>query len=174
MGSMRIAETEEFDKVFDLIIKSFPSDEYRTYSEQKSLLKEPEYKIYVLCDEECDSFKAFISIWQFESFAYIEHFAVNPSYRNCGLGSVILAEIKKMLPVMLCLEVEPPTTELARRRIEFYKRNGFYYTGYSYVQPPYSKNKKPVELFVMISEGEISEERFRKIKEEIFAKVYKM
>ncbi len=38
----------DFDKIYDLMETSFPNDEYRTYHEQKQLLSNPLYQIYVL------------------------------------------------------------------------------------------------------------------------------
>ena len=84
---------QDFDRVFMLLENSFPPDEYRTYEEHKALLDNDLYTIYALYDG--IKLKAFISVWEFDKFAYVEHFAVSPEYRNGGLG----AEIKeKNLP----------------------------------------------------------------------------
>ncbi|MEI3552766.1 MAG: GNAT family N-acetyltransferase [Acutalibacteraceae bacterium] len=99
MSNLRVAKTEEFDKIFSILENSFPPDEYRTYEGQKSLWNHPKYTVYVIPDDESDCIKAFITVWKFEDFAFIEHFAVNPFYRNQGLGSLILHEILNLLPV---------------------------------------------------------------------------
>ena len=93
MSNLRVAKTEEFDKIFSILENSFPPDEYRTYEGQKFLWNHPKYTVYVIPDDESDCIKAFITVWKFEDFAFIEHFAVNPFYRNQGLGSLILHEI---------------------------------------------------------------------------------
>ena len=36
---------QDFDTIYDLMEMSFPSDEYRTYDEQKALLNNPGYSI---------------------------------------------------------------------------------------------------------------------------------
>ena len=163
---------KEFDIIFSIMEESFPIDEYRPYDRQKMLLDNPKYKIYVLPDNENDKVKAFISIWKLDEFAFVEHFAVNPVCRNQGLGSLILTEIKGMLDCMMCLEVELPETELAKRRIEFYKRNGFYLNEYPYMQPPISKGRKPIPLQIMTTDGPVSEKRFDEIAEIIHNDVY--
>ena len=173
MKGIRTAKPEEFDRVFSILEASFPEDEYRPYKEQKALLDNPQYTVYVLPDPERNELKAFITVWQFKDFAYIEHFAVNSEYRNQGIGSLILRELMTSLPCQLCLEVELPETDFAKRRIEFYKRNGFTVNGYPYVQPPYSRERKPVPLIVMTSGRGVSQERFEKMKETIFREVYK-
>ena len=86
MSNLRVAKTEEFDKIFSILENSFPSDEYRTYEGQQALWNHPRYTVYVIPDDESDCIKAFITVWKFEDFAFIEHFAVNPFYRNQGLG----------------------------------------------------------------------------------------
>ena len=88
-------------------------------------MESSKYTVYVIPDDESDCIKAFITVWKFEDFAFIEHFAVNPFYRNQGLGSLILHEILNLLQCQICLEVELPKTDFAKRRIGFYERNGF-------------------------------------------------
>lgn len=165
---------EDFDKVFSIMKTSFPLDEYRTYQEQKDLLRNPKYSVYVLPDAESEDIKAFITVWQFEDFAHIEHFAVNRKYRNQGLGSLILREIGDLLACQICLEVELPESDLAKRRIEFYKRNGFFINDYSYIQPPISEGRNPLPLIIMTSKDSITKERFEEIKAIIYREVYKV
>ncbi|MBR7146301.1 MAG: GNAT family N-acetyltransferase, partial [Oscillospiraceae bacterium] len=52
-------------------------------------------------------------------------FAVREDCRGSGIGSELLDELIGTLPHPICLEVEPPETEIAKRRIAFYERNGF-------------------------------------------------
>lgn len=174
MTDIRIAEKNEFDQIFAIMETSFPPDEHRTYDAQRALLDNPKYTIYVLPDSSSKSIMAFITVWQFEDFAYIEHFAVNPAYRNGGLGSNILHEINDLLMCQLCLEVELPETDFAKRRIAFYKRNGFFVNDYPYIQPPYSKGKKPLPLLIMTSNEGISKDRFEMMKERVYREVYKV
>ena len=59
---------QDFDRVFMLLENSFPPDEYRTYEEHKALLDNDLYTIYALYDG--IKLKAFISVWEFDKFAY--------------------------------------------------------------------------------------------------------
>lgn len=162
----------DFDKMFSIIKQSFPPDEYRPYAEQKELFLNEYYSVYALKDRE--ELKAFISVWDFKEFSYAEHFAVNAKFRNCGIGSLVLKKLSEILKNSLCLEVEPPQTELAKRRIEFYKRNGFYFNDYAYIQPPISKGKKAIPLCIMTTPCAISQEKFEQIKSTLYKKVYKV
>ncbi len=163
----------EFDTVFSIMEASFPIDEYRPYDEQRALLYDAKYCIYVLADSDSADLKGFIAIWQLEDFAFIEHFAVNPIYRNQGLGTLILQEIRRLTGCQICLEVELPQTDLAKRRIAFYKRNGFYLNDYPYMQPPISKGRQPIPLLIMTSGDAISETRFEEMKKTVYREVYK-
>ena len=163
---------QDFDAIYDLMEKSFPSDEYRTYDEQKALLNDPDYSIYVLYNEYQD-IKAFIAAWEFNTFAFIEHFAVNPEHRNSGIGSYILNELVELLGKTVCLEVEPTETEMATRRIGFYKRNNFFFNEYPYMQPAISQGKNAIPLFVMTSGRKVDEDIFEQIKGTLYKRVYK-
>lgn len=167
-------QPEAFEQVFSIMERSFPADEYRTYEEQKELLFEPRYHIYVCMRQDPDHacVEAFLSVWQLEDFTYIEHLASDPAIRGQGLGSAILQEAFRMFPNQICLEVELPDTDLAKRRIAFYQRNGFCLNSYPYIQPPISKGKQPLPLMIMTSGACITEERFRKIRTELYREVY--
>lgn len=164
---------EDFSQVFEIMEESFPSDEYRTYKEQEALLDHSAYSIYVIYNKEKE-IKAFIASWEFPTFVYIEHLAVNSHYRNEGLGAYILNEQVKLLDKMVCLEVELPNTEIATRRIGFYERNNFHLNEYSYTQPAMSEGKNEIPLFIMTSDCEVDEDRFMEIKNTLYAEVYKV
>lgn len=166
-------KTVDFDKVFRIMELSFPEDEFRTYDEQKALLKNAYYQIYVLTNENGEEIKAFVSIWQFHKMVYIEHLAVNPEFRNGKLGTRILQELQSMYPdQQICLEVELPEEEMAVRRIGFYERNGFYLNEYDYMQPPISKGRKRIPLLIMTSVRKISRDEFEEIREILYTNVY--
>ncbi len=172
MLELRKIDVNEFDSVFNIMEQSFPEDEYRDYVEQRALFENPEYDIYVVDGGE-NEIKAFISVWDFDEFAYVEHFAVNPEYRNGGIGAEVLHRLHELMDKQLCLEVELPENELARRRIGFYSRNGFILNEYHYIQPPMSVGKNPVPLFIMTSHESINEERFKYLRSVLYERVYR-
>ena len=164
---------KDFDSVFQMIEASFPDDEYRTYKEQRALLDNSAYEIYVLPGSDDHTIKAFIAVWEFDSFAFVDHFAVDPNYRDQGIGSEFLRETVCMLGKMVCLEVEPPDNEIAARRIGFYERNNFFLNRYPYTLPPISAGRNPVPLLIMTYGRYISEMEFAEMKKELYARVYK-
>lgn len=56
-------EFRYFDTIYSLMEESFPSEEYRSYDEQKALLNNPAYTIYVLNNKYQD-IMAFIAVWK--------------------------------------------------------------------------------------------------------------
>lgn len=173
---LQILDTKDFDKAYTLMETSFPPDEHRGYRAQKNLLANSKYTMYAIYDEdtcgEKSSIKAIAAVFRFKDFAFIEHFAVNPKYRNHGLGSIILNELKSSLNCQICLEVELPETENARRRIEFYERNGFYLNKYPHTQPPLSEGGSCVPLYIMTSGRTVDEKEFKHIQSVLFSEVY--
>lgn len=165
---------KDFDRVFQMLEASFPEDEYRTYEEQKALLDHEAYEVYILKDSDDAPIKAFIAAWEFDSFVFIEHFAVNPEDRNNGVGGGFLREFVCMMGKMVCLEVEPPDNGMASRRIGFYERNNFFLNKYPYTQPPISAGRNPVPLLIMTYGRYIGKLEFSGIKKELFTHVYRV
>lgn len=165
-------EERQFDRIYEIMEMSFPVDEHRPYEEQKALLKRPEYEIYTFSQDETVEIQGFLAVWEFDKIIFIEHFAVDPCYRNAGLGSCMLDSLEKTTGKRLCLEVEPPEEELTKRRVGFYKRNGFFLNKYPYVQPALSIGQGEVPLMIMTTEGQISIEEFECIRDLLYEKVY--
>lgn len=74
-----------------------------------------------------------------ENSVFILYLAVNDEFRCKGYGTAIIKEIKKMAGKRsISLNVEPvledcKNLEERKRRIEFYRKNGIYYTGYTII-----------------------------------------
>lgn len=141
---------QEFNMLQELYVDSFPPEERRP-TEAIIPSDSPEFAFYAI-KEDSGSLLGLISLWRFAGFNYVEHFAINTSARNSGLGSKVLA----LIPEPIVLEVEPAESNpMAERRIGFYKRNGFRVLDHKYIQPPYSPGLSPVELRLMVK-GDLS------------------
>ncbi len=165
-------DPKDFDRIYNIMVETFPPDELRPYSEEKALLGRPEFRIHVLKDPETDGITAFTITREFEELAYLEHFAVNPEYRNHGLGATLLQELREKLGKMIFLEVEPPEDEFALRRIGFYERNDFYFNPFPYIQPPMSAGRHPIPLYIMTSDRALTEEEFERVRLLLYTRVY--
>lgn len=164
----------DFDGIFELIEKSFPTDEYRQKSGQRALFSLPEYEVWGIKNAENElKTDAFISLWRFEDFTYGEHFAVRRELRGQGTGTKILAEILQNEHQRFCLEAELPETETAKRRIAFYERNGFTLNHFPYMQPPLGEDRDPLPLMIMTTGGAIEKDEFEHIRKTLYKKVYR-
>ena len=167
-----IMTSEEFDAVFRIMEQSFPTDERRPKEEQRALLNNPRYTVFVRRDGE--RVAALIAVWRFEGFCFIEHFAVEETCRNSGIGGRMLTELAALVKCPLCLEVEPPEDALTKRRVGFYERHGFSLNPYPYFQPPISKGKNTIPLVLMSSNGVLTEAQFQRIKAVLYREVYQI
>lgn len=168
---LRKLAPDDFEQVHDLMGCSFPLVERRHHDAQKALLDHPHYAINALYDDE-NRVRAFMALWEFEPFVFFEHFAVHPDCRNGGIGAGMLRELLSRIPKRVCLEVEPPETELAQRRIRFYERNGLFLNRYPYIQPPLNEESSPIPLMVMSTGSPLSPEEFATVKETLYREVY--
>ncbi len=163
---------DEFSQVFDIMKASFPPEEMRPYVEEENLLNIDQYEIYVIRDEDQESVKAFISIWEFPSFIYVEHFAVSPDFRNQGLGGEIIDRLCEDTDKDVILEVEPAGEEMANRRIAFYERHGFQLNDYPYFQPKLTDDHDELPLQLMSQPAPLSEDQFDDIRQVLYELVY--
>ncbi len=160
-----------FDEIYEILFSSFPTDEIRPYQEQRELFKNTKFKVLSLADDD-GKIKAFITVYILDTMIFAEHFAVREEYRNRGLGSILLKELLNMTDKMICLEAEPPDTDIAKRRIEFYKRNGFFLNDHSYIQPPLSKGQGSVKLKLMTTKKPLTPTEFDKVSTAIYEQIY--
>ena len=134
-------------------------------------MDEPKYAVWAHYSDQ--QLQGFLTVWDLDGFAFIEHFAVKSSCRNSGLGSKMLQALSEKLGKRLCLEAELPETDMAKRRLNFYRRNGFAVNTYPYLQPALEEGKCPVPLYILTTDGGINEEEFEKLVDQIYKAVYR-
>ncbi len=156
---------------------SFPRNEQRPWAQLLRLLSRSEaFRLYLLCEGENPV--GFISYWLWSDLLYIEHFAMAAEQRGKGYGSAALRTLCVEISRPMVLEVEPPVTEQARRRIAFYRRLGFVRCELPYSQPAYSETSRPVELSLMFYTAPVavgSEDfpaYFSSVRQRLYEKVY--
>lgn len=170
---LKVLELSDFDQMYRLMEDSFPQDEYRPGAAQKALFDDPAYRVYTHYDDN-HTLLAFLAVWDFSDFAFVEHFAVKPECRNGGLGSRLLQELASLLNKPLCLEAELPENDLAKRRIAFYQRNHFCQNPYPYQQPALAPDQNPVPLCIMTRPAPITQAEFIALRDALYEKVYKV
>lgn len=84
-----IMQNKTFDQIFEIMEASFPLAEFRNYEEQKKLLSNPRYHIFTEKNEQGEVI-AFLCVWKFKTFRYVENIAVAPVKRGSGVGSRLM------------------------------------------------------------------------------------
>lgn len=163
-------KAENFEDVYAILNKSFPEDERRSHDSQKALMQDDRY--IILSERRGGNLIGFLAVWNFPEFVYLEHFAVDENFRNGGMGKEMLNEMITLFDKPVMLEVEPPETEITKRRIGFYKRNGFSLNEYDYVQLPYGEDRNPVPLKLMTYPRAVSENEFEKIRDTVYREIF--
>ena len=167
---MEVFNDKNFNLIYDIMKQSFPKSEIRSFTGQKNLLKDKRYKIYCYLLKE--EIVAFICVWHFENYNFLEHFAVAVDFRNNGIGTFALQSLLSSFSGLTFLEAEPPESEIQKRRINFYQRVGFFVNEYEYFQPAFSKSLPAVPLKILTYGKGVSYEDFYKIKALIYKEVY--
>lgn len=162
----------------ELLVSSFPKEEYRDLEELRRYTdsKEKFHNNVIFASSGLSSNEStpigLLTYWDFTTFYYVEHFAIAPQARNGGYGRQALEYLCRSLPRPIILEVEMPDEEIARRRINFYQRQGFRLWQLPYQQPPYRKGEAYLPLLLM-SYGNIDcNKEFDNIKQTIYREVY--
>ncbi|MGV3538310.1 MAG: GNAT family N-acetyltransferase [Rufibacter sp.] len=164
--------TPEFSWAWQLYVEAFPAEERRDYAQQLTLLQEKKYAFSAVYH--AGVLAGIVGSWNVGKFTYLEHFAVAPEGRGLGLGTEILRKFVESSALPIVLEVEPPLTEMSKRRIAFYEKAGFLTNTIAYQQPPYGQGKPWVPLLLMSFPELLADDTFENVKEALYAEVYNL
>lgn len=159
--------SEDFDRFFSALCEEFCEAERRDRDDARALLINGKYSVYEISKDGVSV--GYTALWALPSAVFVEHFVILPEYRNRGYGSEVISRLKSKFPQII-LEVEPPTNEPGRRRLDFYKRLGFYEQQEPYLQPSYRKGGAAVPLKIMSWPKPL--QSFSDTVAEIYATVY--
>ncbi|PKV67244.1 GNAT family N-acetyltransferase [Pontibacter ramchanderi] len=143
-----------FEEAWQLYEQSFPLEERRPLSWQQTIMPHGNYRFELVLLE--GNLVGILLWWSFEEIRFIEHFATVPALRGQGYGKLILKDFASREERPVLLEVEPPHTEIQRRRIRFYEQNAFILNHHPYQQPPYHHGQPPLKLLLMSHPTSIS------------------
>ena len=126
---------------YELYQNSFPYLERRDNNGHNYIMQKPDYHFSILTENE--EFLGIMLYFEWDNFIYLEHFAVCPEKRNNGIGSKSL-ELLKNKGKTVILEIEEPNSEITKRRLGFYQRNGFKLTNHYHIQRMRRSGRQPV------------------------------
>lgn len=135
-----------YPQAMELYRISFPLHEQRTQEAQERALADPCFHCDAIVED--DAFLGLLFFWEADSFAYVEHFAMDPARRGGGQGTQALTLFCRTHPKVI-LEIDPPVDELSLRRRGFYQRLGFAEYPYPHRHPAYRTAFAPHPLVVM-------------------------
>lgn len=154
-----------------LYVDAFPPTERRTNKEQRRIIDQ-ESRFFFCAIRKEEKTVGFLSYWNFDTFIYIEHFAIDASLRGQNIGSRLLQDFHNNMTLPIILEVERPETPIARRRIHFYERCGYTLWQSDYIQPPYQAGYASLPLYLMCH-GDLTEAKdFDHIRQTLYKEVY--
>lgn len=160
------------DKIEKTYNASFPESERRAFSLVRELVcSESRFSVYALFKEQ--EYVGFISAWHFVGFTYVEHFAIEASARNGGIGRIAIQLFMASCDGPIVLEVEMPTKEICARRIGFYERLGYVLDNHKYFQPPYRKGESLLEMRLMTYGKLDLNQSFEEVRDTIYRNVYR-
>ena len=121
-----------WDEAWAIYQNSFPQKEIRSLEDHLQALSDPHYTADGIWSD--GRLIGILYYWTAPEYVYIEHLAISPDLRGANMGSRVLEAFCRKAG-RIVLEIDPPETEIAVRRLRFYERLGFVRNDYHYVHP---------------------------------------
>ena len=148
--------------VQELYMATFPEKERRDWSQLLDMIENtPEMWLQLI--EADEQVIGFLVLWALEEWLFVEYFAIDPEHRGKNYGAQVMQDLTGLSHTKLILEVEPPQTDDAVRRIHFYKRNGLTCLPFDYLQPSYSNPEQSYPMLLMSNAVEKEEVYFTEV-----------
>ena len=125
-----------WDEAWAIYQNSFPQKEIRSLEDHLQALSDPHYTADGIWSD--GRLIGILYYWTAPEYVYIEHLAISP-----------------------VLEIDPPETEIAVRRLRFYERLGFVRNDYHYVHPSFQRPYEPHQLVLMSYPKAMTDEECR-------------
>lgn len=140
----------DLEFVEKLYIESFPQEERRSVIKMHRLIVDESRFHFNVITDESDIRIGLITYWVFDSFIYVEHFALSSECRNRGYGKEALSALIESVKLPIVVEIElPSSSDFAKKRLGFYERLNFVRWDFSYQQPPYEEGFNPVPMLLL-------------------------
>ncbi len=135
--SAHLAEQDEvFKQVWGIYAEAFTGSERRTRREQMRVMRDPSYRFSAIMHG--DVVVGVLAWWELPGFCFVEHFAVSSAQRSGGFGRRAMDLLQTHVACPIVVDVAPFGTDRhAARRVAFYNRLGFSYSGQSVMLPAY-------------------------------------
>lgn len=139
-------DKRRWNEVWELYEESFPIAEIRKVDDHLRACKDKRF--FPLSVWDGDLLIGLMFFWEWDSFRYLEHLAVNPKLRGHSYGTQLLKYLRDSNHTII-LEIDPLINELSVRRLQFYERSGYTLTPYRFVHLPYRLDGNEQELLIL-------------------------
>lgn len=139
-------DKERWNKVWNLYEESFPVAELRKVDDHLRACADERFFPFSVWEGQ--ELIGLIFFWEWKSYRYLEHLAINPNLRSHGYGSELLKHLRNTGHTII-LEIDPLSNELSLRRLQFYERAGYTLTPYRFVHLPYRIDGEAQELLIL-------------------------
>ncbi len=135
--SAHLAEQDTvFGQAWAIYAEAFAGSERRTRKEQTRVMRDPRYRFSAVMQE--GLVVGVLAWWELSGFCFVEHFAISSAQRSGGFGRRALELLQAHVASPIVVDVAPFGTDCqAARRVTFYSRLGFSYSGHSVTLPAY-------------------------------------
>ncbi len=173
MHSIEVTDTDHiyYPIVRALYETSFPVFEKRSHSQQDLAFNSAAYHLYVYMEQ--DNFIGFVSYWEFDSYIYIEHYAINQQLRGQGYGSIILQAFMSSHSKRIILEIDPLLDDISKARLGFYQKNNFSENSYAHIHPPYISGELGHALIILSTQGTLTQAECDRFQQDLVQVVMK-
>lgn len=159
-----------FQRLDALYTSAFPRHEQRQMSAKLAAIGNSHYALEAWFDAE--QFVGLSGCWVFDDYLYVEHLAVDSSLRSQGYGKRLLGQILTRAPVTI-LEIDPLTTEIARKRLRFYESMGFVANPWPHVHPAYHQEMPGHDLIVLSYPMALEAQAYQRFNDDLCQQVMK-
>ena len=139
-------DTKRWNKVWNLYEDSFPIAERRKVEDHIRACQDERF--FPLSSWDGEELIGLMFFWEWDSYRYLEHLAVNPNLRGQNYGTQLLRYLRDSEHTII-LEIDPLINELSVRRLQFYERAGFTLTPYRFMHLPYRIDSVLQELLIL-------------------------
>ena len=135
--SAHLAEQDAlFGQAWAIYAEAFAGSERRSRREQSRVMRDSRYRFSAVMQE--GLVVGVLAWWELSGFCFVEHFAISSAQRSGGFGRRALELLQAHVASPIVVDVAPFGTDLqAARRVAFYSRLGFTYSGQSVTLPAY-------------------------------------
>jgi len=125
-----------FKQAWAIYQEAFSGYEGRSRREQRRVMGHPLYRFSAVMQD--DKVVGVLAWWELQGFCFVEHFAISSAHRSGGFGRRAMALLQAHADCPLVVDVAPfGADQPASRRVAFYRRLGFEYSGEPVELPAY-------------------------------------